>query len=81
MGKVIAKGWSCKACETIWGQPRTNVEPHEFLVLRRPGASAIYQCLVCHTNSTCELREAMPRWRALPAAALNDYGSALHSTG
>lgn len=67
MGNAIAKGWSCPACASISGQPRARVGPHEFLVLRRPGASAIYQCLVCHSNLTCEIGEPTPRWRSLAA--------------
>ena len=65
MAHEIAKGWFCGACEKIATQPFTHAGPHEFLVLRRPGASAIYQCLVCHSNLMCEAVESMPRWKAL----------------
>jgi hypothetical protein len=79
MGKVIPKGWSCTACEKIWGQPRVSADPHEFLVLRRPGASAIYQCLVCHSNTVCELLEAVPRWRALAGPTGGTHDVAAHA--
>jgi hypothetical protein len=55
----------CADCEKMAGDTRIHAAPHEFLVLRRPGSSAVYQCLVCHTNMTCELREPVPRWRPL----------------
>jgi hypothetical protein len=67
MANAIAKSWSCQACNKISGQPRARVGPHEFLVLRRPGTSAIYQCLVCHSNLMCEIGEPVPLWKALDA--------------
>ncbi len=65
MANAIAKGWACPACTELSGQLRSRLGPHEFLVLRRPGATGVYQCLVCHSNFVSELGEPTPRWRAL----------------
>ena len=65
MAYAAARIRPCPDCEKMHGDARLKAAPHEFLVLRRPGASAVYQCLVCHTNFICELREPVPRWRAL----------------
>lgn len=75
MANEIAKGWFCGACEKIARQPLTHAGPHEFLVLRRPGASAIYQCLVCHSNLMCEAVESMRRWKALASSATAQKGA------
>lgn len=65
----------CAGCEGLF-RSHDCEPPHEFLVLRRPGALSIYQCLVCHTNLEIDQHaEGGARWVAflehsepLPAA-------------
>jgi hypothetical protein len=59
----------CRDCLHISADSRYDrPEPHEYMVLRRPGPSAVYQCLVCHTNLVFEHRAQDPHWESLPRA-------------
>jgi hypothetical protein len=56
---------ACSDCRSLTGGADPYAVPHEYLVLRRPGQTSIYQCLVCHTNLTCDAESGSPQWLAL----------------
>jgi hypothetical protein len=68
MAIATTQASACAGCEQLKGSSKFDQGPHEYLVLRRTGPVCVYQCLVCHTNLSCDSQTGTLKWSELASS-------------